>query len=215
MTTKVTSSVLANTAVTAGTYGGSTAIPVIIVDSQGRLSSAANVTITQTAVYANTGQLTANAATGVVAVGLATSGVTSGTYGSGNTISIVTIDTYGRITGVSNTLVTSVSPSYTGGQGGSAGQILYQSAANTTSNTDVGTTNYLLTSNGTSKPTWTNPGSLSVNAANTANALAQGLWTVANTSNKLVFSYNSVSVFSIDSSGNMIAKGDITGFGTP
>jgi hypothetical protein len=42
MTTKVTSSVLANTAVTAGTYGGSTAIPVITVDSQGRLSSAEN-----------------------------------------------------------------------------------------------------------------------------------------------------------------------------
>jgi hypothetical protein len=291
MTTKVTSSVLANTAVTAGTYGGSAAIPVITVDPQGRLSSAANVSVTQTAVYANTGQLTANAATGVVAVGLATSGVVSGTYGSGTTTPIVTIDQYGRITGVTTTLITggsagigattytrtvftatasqtsftvnytvgyvtvylngvllpaadytstsgtsivlasgayagdivevfaytvtlvnNVSPSYTGGQGGSAGQVLYQSAANTTSNTDVGTSSYLLTSGGTGKPTWTNPGSLSVNAANT---LSQGLWSVANTSNKLVFSYNSVAVFSIDSSGNMIAKGDVTGFGTP
>jgi hypothetical protein len=50
---------------------------------------------------------------------------------------------------VTNVLNVSPSPS-----GGSAGQVLYQSAANTTANTDVGTANYLLTSQGTGKPTW-------------------------------------------------------------
>jgi hypothetical protein len=64
------------------------------------------------------------------------------------------------------TLVNNVSPTYAGGQGGSAGVVLYQSAANTTSNTAVGTSTYLLQSNGTAAPTWVNPGSLAVNTAN-------------------------------------------------
>ena len=44
MTTRVTASTLANTAVTTGTYGGASQIPVVVVDQQGRLTSAANVT---------------------------------------------------------------------------------------------------------------------------------------------------------------------------
>lgn len=295
MTTKVSSSTLANTAVTAGTYGGSVQVPVITVDPQGRLTSAANLVITQTAVYANSGQINANTATGVVQIGLPTQSVNPAiSYGSGTQTPIIQVDQYGRIVGISTTLITggsagigatsyvrtpftatstqtlftvnytvgyvqvfvngvllgtsdytatngtsitlgvactggeiveviaytvtlvnNLSPSYTGGQGGTAGQILYQSAANTTSNTDVGTSGYLLTSAGAGKPTWTAPSTLTVSAATSAGSLSTGLWSVANTSNKLVFSYNSVAVFSVDSSGNMIAKGDITGFGTP
>ena len=41
----VTAAKLANTAVTPGTYGGSEAVPVIIVDQQGRLTSASNVAV--------------------------------------------------------------------------------------------------------------------------------------------------------------------------
>ena len=70
MTTKITSSVLTNTTVTNGTYGGASVVPTYTVDAQGRLTSAANVSVTQTAVYANTGQLTANVSTGNVAIGL-------------------------------------------------------------------------------------------------------------------------------------------------
>lgn len=44
MTTKVTSSVLANTSVSIGTYGGSTQHTVITVDQQGRVTYAANIT---------------------------------------------------------------------------------------------------------------------------------------------------------------------------
>ena len=68
------------TGVTAGTYGGAGAtpavnhlVPVITVDAQGRLTSAANVTITNTAVYANSGQLTANTNTNIVYYVLETS----------------------------------------------------------------------------------------------------------------------------------------------
>jgi len=36
---------LANTAVTVGTYGGASQIPVVVVDQQGRLTSASNVAV--------------------------------------------------------------------------------------------------------------------------------------------------------------------------
>jgi len=284
MTTKVTGSILANTAVTAGSYGGSDVFPVITVDAQGRLISASNtslpstgvsattygggvssanfqlpiitvdtkgritaasnVTVTSTAIYANTGQLVANTATGVVQIGLATSGANPGNYGSGTTTPVITVDSLGRITSVSSVLITGGSAgtgsttfnrttatatagqtlfssiphtvgylqvhvngvlmtpndytanasnssvvltqacsvgdqvdvfAYTttiannlspGTTGGSAGTVLYQSAANTTSNTIVGTAGYLLTSAGTGQPTWTNPVSLNFSAAN-------------------------------------------------
>jgi trimeric autotransporter adhesin len=45
MTTKVSASVLANTAVSAGTYGGAATIPVHTVDAQGRITYAANVAV--------------------------------------------------------------------------------------------------------------------------------------------------------------------------
>jgi hypothetical protein len=248
MTTRVSTSVLANTAVSPGTYGGTTAIPVITVDAQGRLSSAANVSVTQTAVYANTGQLTANASVGVVSLGLASvlsDSAIVNPIGDGTHTPVLTLDKYGRIVGVSTTLITggsagigattytrttytatagqttfsatytvgyvqvyhngvllaitdytstngtsiilnlgtavgdtidifaytvtlvnNISPSYTGGQGGAGGTVLYQSAANTTSNTAVGTSGYLLTSAGSSQPTWTNPASLNFSTAN-------------------------------------------------
>jgi hypothetical protein len=102
MTTRVSSSVLANTAVTAGTYGGSAAIPVVTVDAQGRLTSAANVSVTQTAVYGNTNQITANTSTGTVALGLASTAVTPGTYGGAATSHYITVDQQGRITATAN-----------------------------------------------------------------------------------------------------------------
>ena len=42
---KINTNELVNTGVSAGTYGGEEQIPVITVDSQGRLSTAANVSV--------------------------------------------------------------------------------------------------------------------------------------------------------------------------
>ena len=41
----VTAAKLADTAVTPGTYGGAEQIPVLVVDQQGRLTSASNVSV--------------------------------------------------------------------------------------------------------------------------------------------------------------------------
>jgi len=105
----ITSTQLASTGVSAGTYGGSTAIPVLVVNAEGQVTSAANATITippSTAIFANSGQLTANSATGNVLIGLANTGVTATTYGNTTSIPSITVDSFGRITSASNTSIT-------------------------------------------------------------------------------------------------------------
>jgi len=49
----------------------------------------------------------------------------------------------------------------------------------------------------------------------TTSATSATAWTVTQSGTKLNFAYNSVVVFSIDSSGNIIAKANVTGYGTP
>ena len=71
MTTKVTGSVLANTAITPGTYGGVTQIPVVTIDQQGRATYAANSAVSGISVASS--QIT----------GLATSATTD-TTNAGN-----------------------------------------------------------------------------------------------------------------------------------
>lgn len=105
------SSNLTTTGVSAGTYGGSSAIPVITVDAQGRLSSASNTTITippATAVFANSGQLTANSSTGNVLLGLANTTVVASTYGGATNVASIIVDQYGRITSASNVAVSGI-----------------------------------------------------------------------------------------------------------
>lgn len=45
--------------------------------------------------------------------------------------------------------------------------------------------------------------------------LVSGLWTVSASGTKLTMYYNGTAVFSVDSSGNIISKADVTGYGTP
>ncbi|MEP7103575.1 MAG: hypothetical protein ABI721_02620 [Candidatus Dojkabacteria bacterium] len=119
---------LADTAVTAGSYGNSSTIPTFTVDQQGRLTSASNTTISgltttnlsPTAGILNT-QLVNSSVTispgtglsggGVVSLGgtstlnLADTAVTPSTYGNATNVATFTVDQQGRLTSASNTII--------------------------------------------------------------------------------------------------------------
>jgi hypothetical protein len=170
MTTKVSSSLLANTAVVAGTYGSSSTVPIIVIDAQGRITSATAATIsgggggggsgtttfTRQSFTATSGQ-TAFTPSGGYTVGylqVYVNGVllnsTDYAAADGTTFTLSTGCTVGDIVESIAYSVAAVSNI----TGGAAGAILYQAAANTTSNTDVGTSGQLLLSAGAGKPTW-------------------------------------------------------------
>ena len=88
---------LANTAVTPGSYGSASLVPVVTVDSKGRITSVTTAAISGSLTF--TGDVTGTGTTGTITgLTLAASGVTAGTYTK------VTVDTKGRVTvGASST----------------------------------------------------------------------------------------------------------------
>jgi hypothetical protein len=100
--------------------------------------------------------------------------------------------------------------------GGIASQIPYQSAVGTTSFIANGTSGQILKSNGVSVPTFVDQSTLTVGTATNATQITNvGGWNVTPSGTKLYFSYNSINVASLDSSGNLLVLGSISTGSTP
>lgn len=114
---------VANTAVTPGTYGGSSNAAQVTVDQQGRITSAANVAVVSN-VATGTG-LTGGPITSTGTISIANTTVAAGTYGNANTVSVFTVNAQGQLTSASNTAIAIGTAQVTG-----LGTIATQSASN-------------------------------------------------------------------------------------
>jgi hypothetical protein len=114
----ISSNELYTTGVTAGTYANAAYVPVITIDTAGRVSGITNtaISIPTTAVtgvfgfssggtnassYTTGALLTSN---GTAIVSLANTG-TAGTYANAAYVPVITTDAYGRVSGITNTAI--------------------------------------------------------------------------------------------------------------
>lgn len=219
MTTRVSSSVLANTSVTAGSYGSASQIPVYTVDAQGRLTSASNTSIAISsgavsglATSATTDTTNAsNITSGTLgATRLPTTGI-AGTYANAAFVPVITTDVYGRVSSISNTAIAISSGAVSG---------LAASATTDTTNASNISSGTLSASRlptiGATQLANSQTYGISTNGnSNSATNLVTTNFTVQESGGKLIIRYGATTLFSIDASGNVTTLGTITGVGTP
>lgn len=134
-----------------GVYGNTSNIPVITIDAYGRITAASQTSITGgagsgTVSVVNTGSgLTGGPITTTGTISLATTGVSSGTYGAATAIPRITVDSFGRITGIT-TVSSSSSTTSISNTGGTVSTLSNGISMSATGNISMSTTGSVIIS---------------------------------------------------------------------
>jgi hypothetical protein len=225
---------LANTAVTAGTYGSATQIPQFTVDSKGRLTAASNISIsTSFGVAGDTGTDTVNTGETLTVSGTANeieTAVTNNTITVGivsnptltGTVSVGSLTATGNVTGanlVSNALVSAVTMTATGNvTGGNLTTTGVTSTGTLTATGNVSAANVVSTGD-VSGATGTFSGNVSANNLNVTNSISVGggtggSITGANSITANYFVANQTITATGNISGGNLSTAGVVSFGT-
>jgi hypothetical protein len=113
--TKITNHVIADTGVTAGTYGAAASVPVLTINEQGQITAASTTAVAgvDSVTYSTTTSvLTINTSDGgshSVNLQVGDTPITPGTYGSSSQVPVIEVDQQGQVVAISTTAVAGVS----------------------------------------------------------------------------------------------------------